>query len=197
MHEVYTALDALEAALREREDGAATGGHLDHSARDEVLTGLSVRAVAELKRPAVCLYGPSHARSHGMELSEKPERISVWQQFGRSMPRVQGVVRRHPVAVVGGVIVVTGVCWISWWPLVIPLGLAALVVLAYLKERQITWNFGEEITHELSEPGCTACGYDLGAFAPAIDPARLEGLNAGPRVCPECGQRWPFIVLPM
>lgn len=43
---------------------------------------------------------------------------------------------------------------------------------------------------------CPDCGYDLAGTTPGLPLERTNGVNVGPRLCPECGVPWPLVPPP-
>lgn len=69
--------------------------------------------------------------------------------------------------------------------LITALGLAAVLVVAARRER--------EIKDRDAAAWCVRCGYDLSTLPDAAPAAALAGRNIGPVACPECGMRWPRV----
>jgi len=96
-----------------------------------------------------------------------------------------------------GVPILVGVLILGGW-----LGLGAMLIalvsiLVVLVALEIQREGRSAALARRLEQRCPTCGYDLGGVPRPIDAALLDGIDVGPRVCPECGLAWPWAQPPV
>lgn len=133
-----------------------------------------------------------------LEVSSTPWR---WSSGAERLPRTPFRVMTQLVLlafVVGGIVV--PIAWLTMSGLFGPLSLIMLMglglpmffvcymglLMVFRTERRVR-------RHRRRLGQCAGCRYDLTGVPGEIEAGELGGFVLGPRVCPECGRRWPLL----
>lgn len=157
--------DELADAIEANADAVVINSHLE-------------RAKSEYaRRQEACLsYSPNPGLSERISLSMI--RSSV---YGGFRPTPLGCVTTFICIGIGAFFGRIGVF--------VAIAFIAVVGLSFESSRNARRN---RVRRQLESTNCRKCGYEL-ANLPSVVSKETEGVDFGPRVCPECGEAWPRV----